>query len=227
MYSDDALLPISALQHIIFCERRAALIYIEKLWDENVYTAEGRVVHEQVHEVDTESRGDIRIVRGLWLKSSRLGLYGRADVVELHRITDDSTERQIALPQGQTWYPVPVEYKRGRLRDERSYAVQLCAQGLCLEEMLDMRLDMGMLYYAGTRRRLAVSFDSGLRKETEEAALRMHELVSSGITPKVRMQTKCGYCSLNESCLPSAMGTRRNASLYLKRAMDEANEEVT
>ena len=221
MYKDDELLPISALQHIVFCERRAALIYIEKLWDENIFTAEGSAIHEQAHEADTENRGDIRIARGLWLKSDRLGLYGKADVVEFHRISEVEKPDNAARD---TWYPLPVEYKRGRLRDEQSYAIQLCAQGLCLEEMLGFQLERGVLFYAEPRRRLEIPFNKRLRDETEIAARNLHELVATGITPRAQRQAKCQFCSLNELCLPSAMGTKRKASDYLRKMIAEQNE---
>lgn len=223
MYKDDELLPISALQHIIFCERRAALIYIEKLWDENVLTAEGRAIHEQVHEADIESRGNIHIVRGLWLKSARLGLFGKADIVEFHRASR-AGDMKADKDSMDAWYPLPVEYKHGRLRSERSYAVQLCAQALCLEEMLGIPLERGVLYYAEPRRRLEIVFDRDLRNETEAAAVHLHELVMTGTTPKAQRQAKCRFCSLSDLCLPTAMSSRHSASNYLKRMITEQNE---
>ena len=227
MYKDDELVPISALQHITFCERRAALIYIEKLWDENVFTAEGRAIHEQAHEIGTENRGGIRTVRGLWLKSTRLGLYGKADVVEFIRISKpEKVDREGMTGVEDTWHPLPVEYKRGRLRSEKSYAIQLCAQGLCLEEMLNITLACGVLYYAETKRRLEIAFDTDLRNETESAANRMHDLIMAGITPRAQRQAKCQLCSLNELCIPSAMEARRSARNYLTRMMAEQNETL-
>ena len=122
MFSEDELLPLSALQHLLFCERQCALIHIEQAWAENRLTVEGKNLHAKVHEADDESRGDLRIVRGLRLRSLRLGLVGQADVVEFHK-------------QGDAWLPFPVEYKRGKPKPEPCDEVQLCAQAICLEEM--------------------------------------------------------------------------------------------
>lgn len=229
MYSEEDLLPLSALQHLLFCERRAALVHLEQIWAENVFTVEGAHAHKKVHDdVPTETRGNIRIARGLLLRSLSLGLVGKADVVEFHRI---QTENGVhVVPQGPRpaglrlvgatglWKPFPVEYKRGRLRHEEGYEVQVCAQALCLEEMLDVDIPLGALYYGKPRRRLDVSFDAKLRHATETAALRLHELVRSRTTPKVRYQKKCESCSLVDICLPRATGARRSVSSYLGRA---------
>ena len=172
MYTEDDLLPLSALQHLIFCERQCALIHIEQAWAENLFTAEGRIMHERVHEEGRESRGDIRVEHGLSLRSLRLGLIGKADVVEFHRW------------KGGSWLPFPVEYKRGKPKKDNSDRVQLCAQALCLEEMLNIAVPEGALFYGKNRRRAEVVFDIPLRKETEDAAIRLHELIASGRTPK-------------------------------------------
>ena len=156
MLAEEDLLPLSALQHLLFCERQCALIHVEQLWDENLFTAEGRVIHERVHEQGGESRGNIRIERGLPLRSFRLGLVGKADVVEFHRVTT------------QRWQPFPVEFKRGKPKRDDCDKVQLCAQALCLEEMLATVVEAGALYYGRTRRRLDIAFDTGLRDETEK-----------------------------------------------------------
>ena len=133
MFTEDNLLPISALQHLLFCERQCALIHLERAWQENRLTAEGRIMHERVHEGGDETRRDVRIVRGLRLRSLALGLVGIADVVEFHRAADG-----VAVPESAgTWRPFPVEYKRGRPKSEPWDAVQLCAQALCLEEKSD------------------------------------------------------------------------------------------
>jgi len=206
MYSEEELLPISALQHLLFCERRAALVCLEGLWEENVFTAEGSVLHEQTHQAVVESRGDIRIAHGLWLRSLRLGLSGRADVVEFCRLDDARCGSGVCLPGlPGCWQPFPVEYKRGRTRSEASFEVQLCAQALCLEEMLRTDVPSGALYYGKTRRRLEIPFDAAIRRQTEDAASRLHRLVSAGATPQARFQPKCRSCSLNTVCLPKAM----------------------
>jgi len=220
VYEEEELLPISALQHLLFCERRAALILLEGLWQDNIFTAEGSVLHEQVHQIETESRGSLRIARGLWLRSLHLGLCGRADVVEFQRLADNaqrSTATTLPDVEG-LWQPFPVEYKRGRLRNEVSFEIQLCAQALCLEEMLSIQVFAGAIYYGKARRRLEVPFNHKIRDKVEVAAKRLHALVSSGITPTVRPQAKCRLCSLIDVCLPAAMSRRKDVPKYLKLA---------
>jgi CRISPR-associated exonuclease Cas4 len=231
MFDEDDLLPISALAHLFFCERRAALIHIEGLWDENRFTAEGRIAHERAHESALESRGDVRIARGLRLRSLRLGLSGKADVVEFHRLPDadvaSGAERQ-GLPAGVgltgtrgSWQPFPVEYKRGRLRREEGYEVQVCAQALCLEEMLSVAVPVGAVFYGQPRRRLEVTFSEELRRETESAATRLHELTRAGKTPPARYEKKCESCSLLTLCMPKITGGRKSVDRYLSGIIDE------
>lgn len=194
MYDEEDLLPLSALQHLIFCERQAALIHIEQIWVENPLTVEGRHLHDKADSGEGESRGDIRIARGLALRSLRLGLSGKADVVEFHRVP---------MPAG-TLRPFPIEYKRGKPKAHRADEVQLCAQALCLEEMLGLDIPAGALFYAQTRRRLEVSFDTELRRLTEETAASLHRLFASGKTPAAVREPKCDQCSLLGVCLPGS-----------------------
>jgi CRISPR-associated exonuclease Cas4 len=209
-YSEDDLLPLSALQHLIFCERQCGLIHIEQAWDENRFTAEGRVMHERVHEEGEESRGKVRIARGVSLRSLRLGLIGKADVVEFHRM------------EGGVWRPFPVEHKRGKPKPDDSDKVQLCAQALCLEEMLGAGVPSGAIFYGRTRHRLDVEFDEALRKETESAAGQLHELIGSGITPKPVYNTKkCKSCSLMDRCLPQVLRKKRSVRGYLTQMLEE------
>lgn len=227
LYDEDELLPISALQHLLFCERRAALVYIEGLWDENVPTTEGGILHERAHESETESRGDVRIARGLRLRSLRLGLSGMADVVEFHRLTQGAQAKGVHLEGVDgLWQPFIVEYKRGRLRHEEGYEIQLCAQALCLEEVLHVHIDLGSLFYGKTRRRLDIAFSEDLRRMTEAAAIRLHQLIKDGITPKAVHEPKCEQCSLIDLCLPAAMHAKRTARAYLSRAIAEARENT-
>jgi CRISPR-associated exonuclease Cas4 len=220
MYGEDDLLPISALQHLLFCERRAALVCLEGLWRDNTFTAEGTVLHEQTHQAETESRGNLRIARSLWLRSLRLGLSGKADVVEFQRVDGTQPGTGVTLPGvAGIWQPFPVEYKRGSLRSEASFEVQLCAQALCLEEMLGITVPAGALYYGKTRRRLEIQFDETLRKQTETAARRLQELFAAGITPVARPEVKCKSCSLNDLCLPEATSGRKSVAVYLKKAI--------
>ncbi len=210
-YEEDEFLPVSLLQHLCFCERRVALIFLEGLWEENVFTVEGRILHERTDEPCTQARGDIRIARGLLLRSDRLGLSGKADVVEFHRLKDgprqgaaDSTPPAgVTLPGvAGRWQPFPVEYKRGWMRPQEGYEVQLCAQALCLEEMLGAPVPQGALFYGKSCHRLQVTFDGHLRHATEEAATRLHDLIRSRRTPAAPYGRKCEKCSLMPLCLP-------------------------
>jgi len=209
MYSEDDLVPLSALQHLVFCERQCALIHIEQLWDENRFTAEGRIMHERVHEVGAESRGNVRIARGVALRSLRLGLIGKADVVEFHRI------------EGGKWRPFPVEHKLGKPKPDDCDKVQLCAQALCLEEMLGVEVPAGAIFYGRTRHRLDVEFDDALREETEKAAGQVHDLIRSGSTPKPVYTKKCKSCSLVAACLPKTIEKKPSVRRYLIRAIGE------
>ena len=205
-YTEDDLIMLSALQHLVFCRRQCALIHIEQIWSENLFTAEGKVMHDKVDTANRESRGKIRIEYGVPLRSLRLGLIGKADVVEFHRKDDG------------TWRPFPVEYKRGKPKVDDSDKVQLCAQAICLEEMLNVEISDGALFYGQTRRREDVVFDNTLRMETEETARKVHELIASGVTPKAEYSVKCKKCSLLELCLPKVS---RKASKYLLTVVEE------
>jgi len=205
----DDLLMISALQHYAFCPRQCALIHIEQIWRESGRTAEGRIMHERVHEESRASRGDIRIEHGVSLRSLRLGLIGKADVVEFHRQPDGS------------WLPFPVEYKRGKPKADDCDKVQLCAQAICLEEMLSVAIPEGALFYGQTRRRLDVVFDDTLRRETEETARLTHALITSGRTPQPVYEKRCESCSLMADCLPKTLQQRRSVKGYLTRILGE------
>ena len=219
MYDEDQLLPLSGLQHLAFCPRQCALIHLEQCWSENVLTATGRVMHERVHSGPSETRGDVRTVRGLALRSLRLGLSGVADAVEFHRALNDADG--IALPKRRgLWIPYPVEYKRGRPKRGNCDAVQLCAQAICLEEMLGTTVPEGSLYYGETRRRTVVTFDDSLRAETERLADEFHTLISSKITPAAELKPCCKSCSLTEICMPKVT---RSAVAYIDRNLKEAS----
>ena len=204
MHTEDDLLQLSALQHLLFCERQCALICIEQVWVENLFTAQGRLMHARVDQPCRESRGDVRIEFGLPLRSLRLGLSGRADAVEFHRQEDAS------------WLPFPVEYKRGRPKKENWDRVQLCAQALCLEEMLQVAIPEGALFYGKKRRRELIAFDAILREETQRTAHRLHELVDSGVTPASVYKKKCDTCSLLSVCLPRVATGKKSVTGYLE-----------
>ena len=207
MYDEDQLLPLSGLQHICFCERQCALIHVEQVWLENRFTAEGRIMHDHVDSGKSESRGDVRIAFAVSLRSLRLGLVGKADVVEFHRET---------LSEGEdVWRPFPVEYKRGRPKKSNCDKVQLCAQALCLEEMLGHRIEAGALFYGKTRRRQDVDFKDDLRDETEQMANGFHALIEGRVTPKPVFDKRCPNCSFQSYCMPEKLDGKRSARQYL------------
>ncbi|HEX4765793.1 MAG TPA: CRISPR-associated protein Cas4 [Lichenihabitans sp.] len=189
---DPIILPLSALQHAVYCLRQAALIHVERLWEENRLTAEGQVVHLAAHEPGLRRMKGLRRVTALPLACKRLGLAGTADLVEF-----------IAGPDGET--PFPVEYKRGKPKKHRADEVQLCAQALCLEEMTGRPVPEGALFYAEPKRRTLVAFDAELRALTEETAHALRTIVESGTTPPARYKASlCRACSLIELCRPQA-----------------------
>ncbi len=217
-YTEDDLLPLSGLQHLLFCERQCALIHIEQEWTENLYTAEGRILHEHVDTGQSESRGDVRIEYSVPLRSLRLGLVGKADVVEFHRQKSDDGSIP-GSPSG--WRPFPVEYKRGKQKKQDWDKVQLCAQALCLEEMLEIEVSKGALFYGKTRRRQDVAFDHDLRRKTEETAHRLHDFIRNGRTPAPAYTKSCDRCSFIDSCLPKALDGHKSVKKYMKDLFEE------
>jgi CRISPR-associated exonuclease Cas4 len=205
MHSEDELIPISSLQHFLFCERQCALIHVEQVWVENRLTAEGRIMHEKVHEEGTESRGSVRTERGVALRSLALGLIGKADVVEFHKTGDGA------------WAPFPVEHKRGKPKIDDWDRVQLCAQALCLEEMLGVAIAQGAIFYGTPRRREVVAFTEELRKKTADAAAAVRKLLDSGITPGPQYRKRCDNCSMTGVCLPKVIEKKRSVSKYLQK----------
>jgi len=214
-YTEEDFLPLSALQHLLFCKRQCALIHIEQAWVENIYTAEGRIMHERVDAGGQASRGDVRVEYGVPLRSHRLGVTGKADVVEFHRKAGTGKTKRVM------WQPFPVEYKRGKPKKDNYDKVQLCAQAMSLEEMLDVEIPLGALFYGKTRRRQDVVFDYALRLETENAAKELHTLFESGQTPKPVYEKKCNSCSFVDLCLPKTLGKKRSANDYLFKVIRE------
>jgi CRISPR-associated exonuclease Cas4 len=226
MYAESDLLPLSALQHLLFCERQCALIHLERLWGENRFTAEGRVLHRKAHDGKPETRDGERITRGLPLRSFQLGLSGVADIVLWRPPPNASPGRKTlaefirSRPPGGLagWEITPVEYKRGRPKANDCDRVQLAAQAMCLEEMLGVEISVGQLFYGLNRRRTDVQLDQPLRHAVRAAALRLHELMASGRTPPAVREKKCDTCSLLNVCLPDAMRVR-SAADYLRRQL--------
>jgi CRISPR-associated exonuclease Cas4 len=225
VFAEEDLLPISALQHLLFCPRQCALIHIERLWAENRLTVEGRQLHKKADAGRVERRRGLKERRGrraaggtahgdgvcteraVLLRSLELGLFGRADVIEF-----------VTTAGGQ---PVvrPVEYKRGKPKKDRSDVVQLCAQAMCLEEMLGVAVPAGAIFYGVTRRRVEVPFDESLRALTRQTIDRLHAMIRSGRTPPAKREKKCERCSLVNLCLPDVLEGSESASRYLRRSL--------
>jgi CRISPR-associated exonuclease Cas4 len=224
VYEEDQLLPLSALQHLLFCERQCALIHVEQIWADNRLTVEGALLHKRVDDKGPAVRPGVRIARALSLHNRRLGLIGRADVVEYHRVPGRAPPTGgVSLPGvGGLWGPFPVEYKRGRPKQDSCDRVQLCAQALCLEEMHGTTVAAGALFYGRTRRRREIDFTAELRAETERAAARLHELVDSGLTPPPKPGPHCARCSLRDHCLPD-LAARRSARAYVRQALADGS----
>jgi CRISPR-associated exonuclease Cas4 len=183
---DDAdIVLISALEHYSYCPRQCALIHMEQTYDENIYTLKGHLMHERVHEEDVEQKGDMRIERGLTLWSFKLGIVGKADVVEFHGNI-----------------PYPVEYKLGPKRKWGHDNLQLCAQAICLEEMTGKEVKKGAVYHHGSRRRREVEFDEQLRVKVQESVTAIREMLKGKIIPAAPNDARCRHCSLIQSCLP-------------------------
>ena len=217
-YKEEDFLQLSGLQHFKFCRRRWALIHIENQWEENYRTIDGAILHQNAHDTEfLESRGDRFITRGVSIYSAELGVSGQCDVLEYHR---GNTGIPIAGKDG-LWQPFPVEYKRGKPREDTGDALQLCGQAMCLETMLCCDIPEGALYYGEIRRRERVAFTPELRTQVRQMLEQMHDLYQRGYTPKVRPTKSCNACSMKELCLPKLM-KNRSVSAYLKSAMEEA-----
>lgn len=180
---------ISALQHYSYCPRQCALIHVEQVFDENLYTLRGRRVHERADDPASELDEGVRIERGMSLFSERLGLVGKADVVEF---SQDGT-------------PYPIEYKSGPRRGSKHDDIQLCAQALCLEEMLGREALRGAIYHYASRRRREVSFDAALRSLTEETVQEVRRLLVTATVPPPVADARCPKCSLFDACMPFAI----------------------
>ena len=212
MYPESDFVALSALQHIVYCPRQCALIHLEQIWSENTYTAEGREMHERVDDGKTSYRSGVCITRSELLRSAILGVSGVADVVEWHKLNNHEE-------------PFPVEYKRGKPKQHDADKIQLCAQAICLEEMLSLHIPSGALFYGQTKRRLDVDFDNALREKTLFAAEGVHDLFRNGITPPPDPGPKCKLCSLKEECLPDVIVQSKSATTYLKKLLQTLSED--
>lgn len=204
--AEDGLIPLSALQHHLFCPRQCTLIHVEQQWAEDGATTEGRILHERVDSGHGETRPGIRITRGLALRSFALGVSGRADAVEF-----------IGRPP----IPFPIEYKRGKPKAHRADEVQLCAQAICLEEMLGCEVPEGALFYGQTRRRVRVMFEPDLRSLTERIAREARANIVSGTTPLPVLMPGCRVCSLQDLCRPHRLERAPQVQGWLLRQIED------
>ncbi len=209
-------LPLSALQHLVYCPRQCALIHIEREWDENVLTARGRLEHERTHAGYREFRRGKKQISGLHVRSERLNLHGQIDVLEMELADPDGEDNLPSFRLKGTWRVYPVEFKHGRPKQSDCDRVQLCAQAICLEEMLDIRINEASLFYHKIRRREDVLLDESLRRKTEETADALHALFRKGGTPPPVSDGRCRACSLRTICMPKKTGrpNRYNQLLF-------------
>lgn len=205
MFTEEDFIQISALQHYVYCPRQCALIHLEDVWDENLFTVKGSILHEKVDSDTYESRGTLKTVRGLRIHSYRLGIVGRADVVEFKSASNAAGGKEVT----------PVEFKSGEPKDDISDKVQLCAQVLCLEEMMNTAIQRGAFFYGKIRRRVQIEIDEHLRTQTGEIIAKIRDLVTSKRTPTAEYTSKCRNCSLESVCMPKAMNYAKLAH-YLK-----------
>lgn len=219
-YSEEDWLALSGIQHFSFCKRQWALIHIEQLWSENYLTIAGHLEHERAHDyAASESRGDMLIMRDLRVYSRALGITGACDVVEFHKSND-------GVPlhgRDELWLPYPIEYKHGKSKTIDADRLQLCAEAMCLEEMLACDIPEGALFYQQTKRRERVKFDEDLRNMVEADFLQMHDLFSRGWTPKVKQTRSCSACSLRDLCLPE-LRKMKSAKAYIEERLKESGE---
>lgn len=216
-YNQDDILPLSGIQHFLFCRRQWALIHVEQQWKENALTAEGRIMHKRADDpFFTETRNGVITARSVPVASYRLGLSGICDVVEFTDSPDG-----VRLPGRDGLYlAAPIEYKRGKEKHDHSDETQLCAQAMCLEEMLSIPIPKGYLYYGETRHRVEIEFTPELRTLVQDMSSEMHNYFSRGYTPKVKTHKGCRSCSLADVCLPELQGKVIAASKYIRQQVE-------
>lgn len=217
MYKEEDYLQLSGIQHFAFCRRQWALAYIELQWQENVRTVEGKLLHEKAHDVtSSEKRGDLIISRAMPVYSRELGISGECDVVEFRR-----AEEGIHLVGREgTYEVVPVEYKRGKPKEDNIDILQLAAQVMCLEEMLCCRISYGYLFYGETKHRKKIEINDTLRQDVKNMFQEMHQYYERRYTPRVKRTKGCNACSLKNICLPQ-LGVQKSANAYINKMLSE------
>lgn len=217
MYKEEDYLQLSGIQHFAFCRRQWALAYIELQWQENVRTVEGKLLHEKAHDVtSSEKRGDLIISRAMPVYSRELGISGECDVVEFRR-----AEEGIHLVGREgTYEVVPVEYKRGKPKEDNIDILQLAAQVMCLEEMLCCRIPYGYLFYGETKHRKKIEINDTIRQDVKNMFQEMHQYYERRYTPRVKRTKGCNACSLKNICLPQ-LGVQKSANAYINKMLSE------
>lgn len=216
-YTEDEYLLLSGIQHFVFCRRQWALIHLEQQWADNLRTVDGEIMHRNVHDSDfNETRGDVITARAMAVSSSELGISGECDVVEFKKCKNGIS---IFGREG-TYSVTPIEYKRGEPKEDDCDIMQLCAQGLCLEEMLCCEIPFGYLFYGETRRRFKVEFTEDLRSRVKDVISEMHKLYRDKYTPKVKRTKACNACSLKNVCLP-VICAKKSASEYISEMLED------
>lgn len=214
---EEDYLTISEIQRFTFCPREWALTHIEQQWAENVYTVDGNIVHEKVHDhFGDQKRYDRLDIRGMKVISHKIGITGICDMVEFYQDPDGIS---LSARRGK-WHPVPVEYKRGKPKKHDADLLQLCAQALCLEEMLVCNIEYGFIYYNEVRRRQQVDFTPDLRQRVTEGFKQMRMLKDRGHTPKVKPKPSCRLCALQHVCMVQLSKTQ-SVSSYMQRLLED------
>lgn len=219
-YREEDFLLLSGIQHFVFCRRQWALIHIEQYWQENIRTIEGHILHERAHDTTIkEKRGDLIISRGMPIFSRTLGIVGSCDVVEFHK-----SEQGVSIfGKSGNFKPIPIEYKKGKPKENDADVLQLCAQAMCLEEMLLCDIPEAFLFYGEVKHRHKILLDKELRERVRSITKEMHEMYDRRHTPKVKPSKSCKACSLNELCMPKLC---KNPSVteYIKKNISEVEE---
>ena len=221
-YKEEDYLMLSGIQHFSFCRRQWALIHIEQQWNENLRTVEGNIFHKKAHDgYSSEKRQNVIISRGMPVFSSTLGISGVCDIVEFYR--DD--KKGISLHGREGRYLVyPVEYKKGQPKEDEADILQLAAQAMCLEEMLECEIEKGYLYYGEIRRRIEVRLDGDIRQQVRDTFEEMHHYYERRYTPKVKRTKACNACSLKDLCLPKLM-KEQSVKEYISKRIEGESED--
>lgn len=219
-YTEDDMLPLSGIQHYMFCPRQWALIHLEQQWSDNYLTAEGKLLHKRVDNPMIRQTNGTNVVtlRGIRIESARLGLSGIADALELHPFDGAPTEKRKLL-KSKMYTALPVEYKRGHTKTNDCDRVQVGAQAMILEEMLGVAINRAAIFYWEERHREYIDIDNSLRSKILHLSDQMHAMLKSGESPAPIKTKSCKSCSLANTCMPST--ENKSASKYLKSYLDE------